>query len=134
MCQAEVKTEKDDIGNPRADSVGLRITTREDNCVCKVYLQNQTKDHTVFMSTYDKKTSAAPEHPYCGLEINVSVSSERDNYKSLKAVGCTNGTVVQRILLQPNEILRFTSTLTEGKFTRGYCLQIFKSESFNVHF
>lgn len=134
MCQAEVGTEEDDFGNPRADSVALRITTREDNCVCKVFLQNQTNDHTVFMSAYDKKTSAAPETPYCGLEINVSLSVGPDNDKSLKTVNCTSGTVVQPIQLPQNEMLSFTSTLTEGSFTRGYCFQIFRRKTSYVHF
>ncbi|VDI64982.1 Hypothetical predicted protein [Mytilus galloprovincialis] len=81
------------------------------------------------MSAYDKKTSAAPETPYCGLEINVSLSVGPDNDKSLKTVNCTSGTVVQPIQLPQNEMLSFTSTLTEGSFTRGYCLQIFRQSA-----
>lgn len=129
MCRSGLGKEEDSIGRLELDSVALRITTRQDNCACQIYLQNQTDTYTVYMQKYNRLTAAAPNHSDCGLVINISVSDAIGKDKVLERVECNNGTSFRPIILKKNEKLNFKSTIIEGNFTKGYCLQIFRSKS-----
>ncbi|CAC5372623.1 unnamed protein product [Mytilus coruscus] len=133
MCQGGSGKKEDSIEGLGFNSVALRITTRQDNCACQVYLQNQTDTYTVYMQKYNKLTSAAPNSSDCGLVINVSVSDGVGTDEILETVECANGTLFQPISLEINGTLNFKSTVIEGSFTRGYCLQIFRKNPNTSH-
>ncbi|XP_063419523.1 uncharacterized protein LOC134703108 [Mytilus trossulus] len=128
MCQNGVGEEDVKTGRIEVDSVALRITTPEDNCVCQVYLLNQTDQDKVFMKYYTKSISG-PDHINCGLAIDISISAELNKDESLKTIQCTNRTSAIPILLKQNEMLNFKSTLIDGTFTSEYCFLIFRQSN-----
>ncbi|CAC5404794.1 unnamed protein product [Mytilus coruscus] len=129
MCHSGSGKEEDSIGGLEVDSVALRMTTRQESCVCQVYLQNQTDKYTVNMQKYNSLTSAAPIHSDCGLVINVSLSNGIGTDKILETVECNNGTSFRPIMLKKKEKLNFKSVLIEGNYESGYCLQIFRNKA-----
>lgn len=128
MCHSGLWKEDDHMGEHRLDSVAIRITTRQKNCVCQVYLHNQNDTNELIMQKYDGRTMAAPKNSDCGLTINISLSSAAGRTNYLTPVECNKGTSFRPITLKENEKLNFKSALNEGNFESGYCLQIVRSE------
>ncbi|XP_076079184.1 uncharacterized protein LOC143049426 [Mytilus galloprovincialis] len=125
MCQSGVGEEDYKTGHVEVDSVALRITTPEDNCLCQVYLLNQTDQYNVFMKYYTKSISG-PDHINCWLAIDISISAELNKDESLETIQCTNRTSARPIFLKQNEMLNFKSTLIDGTLTSEYCFLIFR--------
>lgn len=128
MCQSGVGEEDYKTGHVEVDSVALRITTPEDNCLCQVYLLNQTDQYNVFMKYYTKSISG-PDHINCWLAIDISISAELNKDESLETIQCTNRTSARPIFLKQNEMLNFKSTLIDGTLTSEYCFLIFRRKN-----
>lgn len=114
-------------GNKPVDSVLLRITKQQDNCTCHVSLQKNVTDYTIYMSKYEGRLSAAPEHQNCGLAVDVEFEYTSDTSQPLSPIACTSGTSVRSIALGGNE-LKLKSRVIDGIFSRGYCMQIYRGK------
>ncbi|XP_071137461.1 uncharacterized protein [Mytilus edulis] len=130
MCTNESTVEDSTDGYIPVDSVLLRITKHQNNCICQVTLQNTVTNYTIYMSKYKDLSIAAPEHQNCGLAVDVEYLDTSDTPRPLQSIECTRGTGMRSIDLGGGE-LKFKSRIIDGNFTRGYCMQIYRNESIN---
>ncbi|VDI22053.1 Hypothetical predicted protein [Mytilus galloprovincialis] len=119
---------EDSVDESKAvDSVLLRITKHQNNCICHVTLHNNATDYTMYMSKYEGQSNAAPEQHNCGLAVDVEYVDNSDTIRSLQPIECTNGTSMRSIELESSE-LKLKSRIIDGDFTRGYCMQISRNQ------
>ncbi|CAC5374153.1 unnamed protein product [Mytilus coruscus] len=130
MCTDDFATEENFNGSKTIDSVLLRITKQQTNCICHVSLQNNATNYTIFMSKYEGQSNAAPEQQNCGLAVDVDYVDTSDTIRSLQPIECTRGTGIRSIGLDGNE-LKLKTRIIGGTFTKGYCMQIFRNQSTN---
>jgi hypothetical protein len=69
MCRSSSATEETSSGGYRVDSVVLRIMTQEDDCICRVMIDNQIDAVSVGIRKVDGLTASAPEKADCGLAL-----------------------------------------------------------------
>lgn len=127
MCTTDYATEDDNDGGTTIDSVALRVTTQQGGCTCEVTLLNQQDIYTLNMRKYDDKTNAAPENAACGLAIDLDYNIPNNLPENKNPVECVEETQTRSISLAKNEILHLRSRVISGSFTRGYCMQIYRS-------
>ncbi|VDI10375.1 Hypothetical predicted protein, partial [Mytilus galloprovincialis] len=111
MCTNESAVEESTDGYKPVDSVLLRITKQQSNCICHVSLQNTVTDYTIYMSKYQQNSNTAPVQQNCGLAVDVYVKT-LDTTRSLQPIECTSGTSFRQIILGGNE-LTFKSRIIE---------------------
>jgi hypothetical protein len=61
MCTSNSATEEIQSGSFKVDSVVLRIMIQQDNCICRVTIDNQIKPVYIGLNTYDGLTASAPK-------------------------------------------------------------------------
>ncbi|VDI16029.1 Hypothetical predicted protein [Mytilus galloprovincialis] len=128
MCTDDSAIEDSVDGIKPVDSVVLRITKQQNNCICHVSLQNNATNYTIYMSKYEGQSNAAPTQQNCGLEVDVIYIDTLDTARSLQSIACSSGTGMRSIALRGGE-LQLKSRIINGSFNRGYCMQIFRSEA-----
>ncbi|XP_063404629.1 uncharacterized protein LOC134688091 [Mytilus trossulus] len=128
MCTDDSATESSIDGYKVVDSVVLRITKQQNNCICHVSLQNDATNYTIYMSKYDGLSNSAPAQSNCGLAVNVNYVDTSDMTRSLQSIECTSGTSMRSIDLGGNELI-LKSRIILGNFTRGYCMQIYRDKA-----
>ncbi|CAC5366900.1 unnamed protein product [Mytilus coruscus] len=128
MCTDASVEESSHYGSKRVDSVLLRITKHQNNCICHVTLPKTVTNFTIYMSKHDLMQSAAPEIQNCGLAVDVENVDISNTSRSLPPIECTSGTDVRSIVLGGNG-LRLKSRIINGNFSRGYCMQIYRNEA-----
>ena len=72
MCKSSFATEEKQSGNDNIDSVVLRIIIQQDNCICRVTIDNQIKSVYTILKKYDDFTSSTPEESECGLVVDIN--------------------------------------------------------------
>lgn len=128
MCTNDSAVEISTGGGISVDSVLLRITKQQNNCVCHVSLQNtDTNNYTIYMAKYEEQSNAAPEQQNCGLAIDVKYLDTSDITRTLQSIECASGTRRRSITLGGNELI-LKSRIISGNFTRGYCMQIYRGK------
>ena len=65
MCKSSSATEITSSGGYTVDSVVLRIMTQEDDCICRVIIDNQIDTVSVGFRKLDGLTASAPEKADC---------------------------------------------------------------------
>ncbi|XP_063402225.1 uncharacterized protein LOC134686489 [Mytilus trossulus] len=128
MCTNDIVEEESVYGSSRVDSVLLRITKQQNNCICHVSLQKTVHNYTIYMSKYDGRSSSAPELQNCGLVVDVEYVDTSDITQSLPPIECTSGTRMRSIELGDSQLI-FKSRIVDGDLTRGYCMQLFRYQS-----
>ncbi|XP_076078794.1 uncharacterized protein LOC143048810 [Mytilus galloprovincialis] len=128
MCTDDSTIEDNNDGTKHVDSVLLRITKQQNNCICHLSLQNNATNYTMYMSKYEELSKAAPEQQNCGLAVDVDYVDTSDTTRSLQPIRCTSGTSLRSIALGGSKLI-LQSRIIDGNFTRGYCMQIFRSEA-----
>jgi uncharacterized protein (UPF0276 family) len=71
MCKSSSATEETHSGY-KVDSVVLRIMTQQDDCICRVMIDNQNDTVIVGIRKYDGLTASAPEKADCGLAVDIN--------------------------------------------------------------
>ncbi|XP_063404606.1 uncharacterized protein LOC134688068 [Mytilus trossulus] len=127
MCTDDSAIEDSVDGSKAVDSVLLRITKQQHNCICHVSLQNNATNYTIYMSKYDGLSKSAPEQTNCGLAVDVNYVDTSYRTRSLQSIYCTHGTGLRSIALGGNELI-LKSRIIPGDFTRGYCMKIYRSK------
>lgn len=61
MCKSISATEERNAGSYRVDRVVLRIMMQQENCICRVTIDNQIKPVYIGLNTYDGLTASAPK-------------------------------------------------------------------------
>lgn len=69
MCKSSSATEETTSGGHLVDSVVLRIRIQQDNCVCRVTIENQTQPASAGLNKYEDRSASSPEEYGCGLAL-----------------------------------------------------------------
>ncbi|XP_076078792.1 uncharacterized protein LOC143048809 [Mytilus galloprovincialis] len=128
MCTDDFAKEDSADGSKAVDSVLLRITKQQNDCICHVSLHNNATNYTIYMSKYEGLSISAPVQTNCGLAVDVNYVDTSYITRSLQSINCTHGTGVRSIALGVNELI-LKSRIISGDFTRGYCMQIYRNQA-----
>ena len=134
MCKSSSATEETSSGGFKVDSVVLRIMTQEDDCICRVMIDNQIDTESVGIRTLDGLTASAPVKADCGLVVDVNHIPNMSTGSVIAPIEClVNGTIRHTPLFQKS-YLQFRSRIIQGTFTRGYCMRIVRGNmTCNIH-
>jgi hypothetical protein len=126
MCKSSSATEYTSSGGFKGDSVVLRIMTQEDDCICRVMIDNQKDTVIVGIRKYDGLTASAPAEAKCGLAVDVNHIPNMSAGNVIAPIEClVNGTLRHTPLFQKS-YLQFRSRIIHGTFNRGYCIRILR--------
>ncbi|CAC5404247.1 unnamed protein product [Mytilus coruscus] len=123
MCMPSVAIEKDGNGYDDLDSVVLRAMVDRGGCTCDILMENHIVKTGIFIEKFKNMSASAPENNVCGLAIDIEMLN--DEYVS-NPIECTNGVARRPFSIVKNDVLRFTSRIIQGNFTRGYCMHIIR--------
>ena len=124
MCESQFAKEDDTkSGSFIQDSVVLRIMI-QDNCFCRVTIENQIEPVSIGLRKFDGLTSSTPVENECGLVVDINHIPEMSTGNVIAPIECVENTDYRSILLLLNSTLQFKSRIINGTFTRGYCMQI----------
>ena len=124
MCESQFAKEDDTkSGNVILDSVVLRIMI-QDNCFCRVTIENQIEPVSIGLRKFDGLTSSTPIENECGLVVDINHISDMSTGIVIAPIECVENTDYRVMPLLLNSTLQFKSRIINGTFTRGYCMQI----------
>ena len=124
MCKISSATENvTHSGGFTIDSVVLRIMI-QDNCICRVTIDNQIQTVSIGLSKYDDSTSSATEEHTCGLVVDINHIPDMSTGSRIAPIGCVVNSTHRNIVLLQNSSVQFKSRIINGSFTRGYCMRI----------
>ena len=126
MCKSSSATEETNDGSYNIDSVVLRIMTQQDDCICRVMIDNQSDTISVGIRKNGGLTSSAPEKADCGFAVDINhmpdMSTENAPIECL-----VNRT--RYIPLFQKSYLQFRSRIINGNFIRGFCIRIIRGKA-----
>jgi len=131
MCMSSSATEESNSGGYKVDSVVLRIMTQQDNCICRVTIDNQIEPVVVGLRKYDGLTSSAPVKTDCGLAVDINHIPDMSIGNTIAPIECLGNDNLHNIPLLQKSILQFKSRIINGNFTRGYCMRIQRGNVFS---
>jgi len=134
MCKSSSAIEETISGGYKVDSVVLRIMTQQDDCICRVMIDNQKDTVIVGIRKYSGLTASALEEAECGLAVDVNHIPNMSTGNLIAPIEClVNGTLRHTPLFQKS-YLQFRSRIIHGTFNRGYCMRILRgSMTCNIH-
>ena len=125
MCKSSSATEETHSGGYIVDSVLLRIMTQEDDCICRVMMDNQTDTVSVGNRKCDGLTASVPVEADFGLAVDINYIPDMSTGNVIAPIECLmNGT--RHIQLIKKSYLQFKSKIINGEFIRGFCIQIIR--------
>lgn len=134
MCTNDHAVEDSVDSSYVTNSVVVRVMKQRANCICHVSLNNNTGSYTVYVRKWSALKNSAPELPHCGLAIDVNfLNKAAEKKRSNYSVQCSTGTSQRTEILQKNDFIELNSKIIDGNFTRGYCMQIYRS-MFQFHY
>ncbi len=127
MCTSSSATENiTHSGSYMVDSVVLRIMKQQNNCICRVTIDNQIGPISINLRKYEGLISSAPEETECGLAVDIN---HIPNITSVTApIECLEKVNFRYIPLLLNSTLQFKSRIINGNFTRGYCMHMYRGK------
>ena len=129
MCKSRSAAEKTSSGGYIVDSVVLRIMTQEDDCICRVMIDNQKDTVGVGIRKCDGLTASAPVEADCGLEVDINHISDMSTGNVIAPIEClVNGTLRHTPLFQKS-YLQFRSRIINANFIRGFCIRIIRGKA-----
>ena len=124
MCKSSSATEETSSSGYKVDSVVLRIMTQQDDCICRVTLDNQTEiPVAVGLRKCDGLTSSAPEKADCGLAVDINHIPDMSTGNVIAAIECPMNDTLRLTPLFQKSYLQFRSRITNGDFIRGLCIR-----------
>ena len=126
MCRTSSATEEQHSGYDNVDSVVLRIMIQQDNCICRVTIDNQIEPVSIGLEKYDGLTSSAPEKYGCGLAVDIHYIPDISTGNKIAPIECEKNVAHRDIPIYQNSTFEFKSRIIDGTFTRGYCMQIIR--------
>ena len=126
MCKSSSATEETNSGNFKVDSVVLRIMTQEDDCICRVMIDNQIETVNVGIRKVDGFTASAPEKAECGLVVDVNHILDMSTGNVIAPIECLVNSTRRHTPLFQKSYLQFRSRIINGTFIRGYCMRILR--------
>ena len=124
MCKSSSAMEEIHYGGFKVDSVVLKMMTQQDNCICRVTIDNQIVPMAIGLRKYDGLTSSAPQKSDCGLAVDIIHLPDMSTGNFTAPIKCVENVEYRTIPLLQNSTLQFRSRIINGNFTRGYCMRI----------
>ena len=129
MCWSSSTTEETHSTSYRVNSVVLRMMIQQEDCICRVMIDNQTDTVSVGIRKFDGLTASAPEKAECGLAVDVNHIPNMSTGSVIAPVECpVNGTLRNTQLFQKS-YLQFRSRIINGDFIRGFCMRIIRGKA-----
>jgi hypothetical protein len=129
MCRSSSATEETSSGGYRVDSVVLRIMTQEDDCICRVMIDNQIDAVSVGIRKVDGLTASAPEKADCGLAVDVNHIPDMSAGNVIAPIECPVNVTPRHTPLFQKSYLQFKSRIINGDFIRGFCIRIIRGKA-----
>ena len=131
MCKSSSATEEASSAGYKVDSVVLRIMMQQNNCICRVTLDNQKeKSIVVGLRKVDGLTSSAPENADCGLAVDINHIPDMSTGNVIAPLEClVNDTIRHTPPLFQKGYLQFRSKIINGNFIRGFCIRIIRGKA-----
>ena len=134
MCKSSSATEETNSGGYKVDSVVLRIMTQEDDCICRVMIDDQIDTVSVGIRKVYGLTASAPEEAECGLAVDINHISDISTGNVIAPIECLVNSTLRHTPLFQKSYLQFRSRIIHGTFTRGYCMSILRGNmTCNIH-
>ena len=109
MCKSSSATEETNYGGYRVDSVVLRIKIQEDNCVCRVAIDNQVQPVSIGLRKYDGLRSSTPGESEYGLAVDITHIPDMATEGVIDPIECIDNVIYRNIQLLPSGTLQFKS-------------------------
>ena len=130
MCKSSSATEETSSGGYKVESVVLRIMTQQNNCICRVTLDNQKQNPVVLdLSKYDGLQSSVPEKADCGLAVDINHIPDMSTGNVIAPIECLVNDTLRRASLFQKSYLQFRSRIINGDFIRGFCIRIIRGKA-----
>ena len=129
MCKSSSATEETSSGGYKVDSVILRIMTQQDNCICRVMIDNQKDTVSVGIRKLDGLTASAPVEAECGLAIDINHIPDMSTGNVIAPIECLVNDTLRHTPLFQKSYLQFTSRIINGSFIRGFCIRIIRGKA-----
>ena len=129
MCKSSSATEETSYGSYKVDSVVLRIMTQEDDCICRVMIDNQIKVVSVGIRKVDGLTASAPVKAECGLAVDINHIPDMSTGNVIAPIECLVNDTFRHIPLFQKSYLQFRSRIINGDFIRGFCIRIIRGKA-----
>ena len=129
MCKSSSATEETNDGSYNIDSVVLRILTQEDDCICRVMIDNQNDTVSVGIRKNGGLTASAPVKADCGLAVDITHIPDMSTGNVLAPIECLVNDTHRHIPLFQKSYLQFTSRIINGDFIRGFCIRIIRGKA-----
>ena len=124
MCKSSSATEETNYGGYRVDSVVLRIMTQQDDCICRVMMDNQIDTVSVGIRKCDGLTASAPVEADCGLAVDINYIPDMSTGNVIAPIECLVNDTIRNTPLFQKSYLQFRSRIINGNFIRGFCIRI----------
>lgn len=124
MCKSMYVKEDTKNGISKFNSVVLRINTQQDNCTCRVTIENQIETLSIGIRKYGGLLSSAPVTYGCGLAVDITYIPDMSTGNAIDPLECIVNNQFRNIPVKQSSALQFKSRISNGIFTRGYCMRI----------
>ena len=129
MCKSSSATEDPHSGGYKIDSVVLRIMIQQDDCICRVMINNQKDTVSVGIRKLDGLTASAPKEAECGLAVDVNHIHDMPTGSVIAPIECLVNDTIRHTQLFQKGYLQFRSRIINGNFIRGFCIRIIRGNA-----
>jgi hypothetical protein len=105
MCRTNSATDEQHSGSDKVNSVVLRIMIQQDNCICRVTIDNQVEPVYIDLGKYDSLISSAPEVNECGLAVDINHIPDMSTGNVITPIVCIDNVNLRSISL-PQQYFR----------------------------
>ena len=107
---------------------------QQNNCICRVLIDNQKDIVSVGIKKYSGLTASAPEEAECGLAVDINHIPDMSPGNVIAPIECLVNSTLRHTPLFQNSYLQFRSRIIHGNFTRGYFMRILRGNmTCNIH-
>ena len=123
-------TEETQSGGYKVNSVVLRIVMQQNNCICRVTLDNQKQNPVVVgLRKSEGLQSSAPEKAVCRTPVDIHHIPDMSTGSVIAPIECLVNNTLRHTSLFQKSYLQFTSRIFNGNFTRGFCIRIIRGKA-----
>jgi hypothetical protein len=101
---------------------------QQDNCICRVTIDNQIKPVSIGFNKYDGLTASASEEAGCGLAVDISHMPNMSTGNVIYHIECIDNGNRRTMPLLLRSTLQLRSIIINGNFIRGYCMRIIRGQ------
>jgi hypothetical protein len=129
MCKSSSATEEARSTSYQVNSVVLRIMIQQEDCICRVMIDNQNDTLSVGIRKLDGLTASAPEKFDCGLAVDITHIPDMSTGNVIDPIECPVNDTLRHTRLFQKGYLQFRSRIINGDFIRGFCIRIIRGKA-----